>query len=73
MKLIPIEEFLSTIEEIHAFIIGIGHGFFWWQRHSCPEKYKNEDHYYEQGKIAGMMVFGVFMACLGWLVKSLLF
>ena len=70
--MIPINELFNDPDEWHIWLIGVSHGFFFWQKHP-PLTIENERHYYEQGKIAGMMVFGVFMACLGWLVKSLLF
>ena len=59
-------QLLNNYEEIHAFVIGISHGFFFFQKHPpLTEKQKSEQHYYEQGKILGFIFFGVFIACLG--------
>ena len=71
--MIPITELFSDPDgrEWHAFLIGIGHGFFFWQKHTCPDK--DEEHYYEQGKIGGFIFFGVLVVFLGCLVIKLWF
>ena len=62
---IPFKELFSTSDEVHAYLIGISHGFFFWQKHPpLTKKQKKEQHYYEQGKILGFIFFGVFVACL---------
>ena len=66
--MIPINELFSTSDEVHAYLIGMSHGFFFWQKHP-PLTIEDERHYYEQGKIAGMFLWIPFC----WLVKSLLF
>lgn len=72
--MIPITEILSTSEEIHAFVVGVSHGWFFWQKHQLiTESMWGERHYYGIGKIFGMVFFGVFMACLGWIVKEVIF
>lgn len=69
---IPLKELFSTPDEVHSFIIGISHGFFFFQKHWLVTKYlEKEMHYYGMGKILGFVLFGVFMACLwrvliGW-------
>lgn len=72
---IPLKELFNHPDEVHAYLIGVGHGFFFWQKHHwMPTKLLEEErHYYEQGKIAGFVLFGVFMACLGWLIIKLWF
>jgi len=71
---IPLKELFSTSEEVHAYLIGISQGFFFFQKHPpLIKEIEGERHYYEQGKILGFIFFGVFMACLGWLIINLWF
>ena len=69
--MIPIKELFNDPEETHAFIVGLSHGFFFWQKHQLiTETMWGERHYYGMGKIFGFIFFGVFMACL---VKVIIF
>ena len=64
--MIPNNELFNDPDEIHAFLVGVAHGFFFWQKHPVlTEKQKSEQHYYEQGKILGVFLWIAF----GWLVK----
>ena len=71
---IPLKELFSTSEEIHAFIVGISHGWFFWQKHPpLTKKMKKERHYYGIGKIVGMMLLVLFQVGICWLVKVIVF
>jgi len=70
--MIPINELLSTPLEQHAFVVGIYHGWFFWRKYDCPDKFKGEEHYYGSGKIAGMIMIGLFQVFIGWLVKTVI-
>ena len=74
--MINLKELFNDPDELHAYLIGISHGFFVWQKHECPEKYKTEHdelHYYEQGKILGMIFLGLFQVFIGYLIVNLWF
>jgi len=75
--MIPINELFSEPAEQHAWLVGMSHGFFFWQKHPpLTEEQKDEQHYYEQGKIAGMFLWLPFVVCqvlIGWLIKVIIF
>lgn len=60
MKIIPLREFLSTVDEIHSFVIGWCEIICpWSSRYKMPIEYKNpiknEFHYYLFGRAMGML------------------
>jgi len=74
--MIPINELFNNPEEWHSWLIGISHGFFFWQKHTLPPVTEGEEHYYEQGKILGFWLWLPFAVCqvmIGWLVKVVIF
>jgi len=71
----PITEIFNDPEcnEWHSWLIGVSHGFFFWQKHTLPPVKEDEEHYYEQGKIAGFMMLILFQVGICWLVKLVIF
>lgn len=60
--MVKFKEWLNTYDELHACVIGIGQGFFFWQKHlPLTKKMENERHYYEQGKIVGIVLVALFL------------
>jgi len=54
-------EFISSYEELHAVVIGIGAGFFFWKEQKLSQTtwdlIQSERHYYEGGGIFGGFLF----------------
>jgi len=71
--MIPINELLNDPLEVHALIVGISHGWFFWRKYDCPDEFKDEEHYYGIGKIFGMIFLGLFQVLVGYLIVNLWF
>ena len=74
--MVSIKELFNDYDEVHAFVMGFADTFLfskWKYKGKLERLIKRELWYYRAGMVFGRMWFGVFMACLGWLIKSLLF